>query len=109
MIRRGRKRVGLLGLYNFVPGKSVEMVLTLKEKSDRGKGYGSESLSVFLDRLKKGPEIGEIIVTIDGGDRRTIDFWKKAGFTETEPGADVPCQSGLSVLKFIVGCQGRPQ
>lgn len=77
------RRIGFIGLYNLIPGKSAEMSLVIFDKNNRRMGYGTRAFNIFAQGLKQSHLIGRVIVKIIIDNHAAISFYEKLGFEES--------------------------
>jgi RimJ/RimL family protein N-acetyltransferase len=76
------RRIGFIGLYDLKFRKSVEIGLFIFEKHMRHLGYGSETLNLLAQNLKRFSFVDEIIARVRLDNCVALSFCQKNGFKE---------------------------
>jgi ribosomal protein S18 acetylase RimI-like enzyme len=75
-------RIGFIGLYNLIIGKSAEMTLVILDKNMRRLGYGSKAFNIFAQNLQRHSVIEKILIKVKTDNHSALSFWRKVGFLE---------------------------
>lgn len=75
-------RIGFIGLYNLIPGKSAEMSLIIFDRNNRRMGYGTRAFKLCAQGMQRHSAVKEIIVKVKTDNHSALSFWKKLGFVE---------------------------
>jgi RimJ/RimL family protein N-acetyltransferase len=78
----GSRRIGFIGLYNSISGKSAEISLVIFDKMHRKQGYGTKAFRLLEQYTQRYFHIKEIHATVATENYGSILFWKKLGFRE---------------------------
>ena len=66
---------------HFVPrDRKAELTVFIGDRSQWGKGYGTESVRLVLDELASEPGVGRVEVDVPPGNDRGFAFWTRLGF-----------------------------
>ncbi|MBI5025986.1 MAG: GNAT family N-acetyltransferase [Nitrospirae bacterium] len=76
-------RMGFIGLYNLMIGKSAEMSLVIFDRNNRRMGYGTRAFKLFAKSLQRHSVVERILIKIKADNPIALSFWKKLGFVET--------------------------
>jgi RimJ/RimL family protein N-acetyltransferase len=77
------RTIGFIGLYNLALGKSADISLVIFDETFRRQGYGTRSLKLFAQSLRRHSVMKKIFITVRTDNHRALSFWKKLGFSET--------------------------
>lgn len=78
------KRIGFIGLYNLMIGKSAEVSLVIFDKNNRRMGYGSRAFKLFTQGIQRHSVIEKIVAKVKKDNHIARSFWRKLGFVETD-------------------------
>lgn len=79
-VKCGRKRAGLIGLYDLKIGESASMSLIISDRDLRRKGYGGRAFRLLRQSLEKHRFIETIFVEVETDNHGSLSFWQKLGF-----------------------------
>lgn len=69
--------------YGIYPTEGkADLTVFLGDQSARGKGYGTEAVTLIMDEVFRDSRIEFIEVDVVPGNDRALAFWKKLGFIE---------------------------
>ena len=74
--------VGLIGLYNLIPGQSAELSLVIFDRKNRRRGYGSRAFHLLANNLQTYSIVKSIFVEYKNDNADARSFWTKCGFLE---------------------------
>lgn len=83
-IKMDSRRIGFIGLYNFLPDKSVKVSLVIFHKEDRRHGYGTSAFRMLKQIIQQSHFFKKLIVNVKEDNYPSKEFWKKIGFKEIE-------------------------
>lgn len=73
--------IGLIDLFDFDPKNNrVGIGILIKSKDDRGKGLGSEALSLLLDYCKVHLGVHQVYCNISETNKASLNLFKKHAF-----------------------------
>lgn len=78
------KRIGFIGLYNLMIGKSAEMSLIIFDKHNRRIGYGTRAFNICAQSMQRHSVVKEILVNVKADNHSAVSFWRKLGFVESD-------------------------
>ncbi|MBI1810404.1 MAG: GNAT family N-acetyltransferase [Nitrospirae bacterium] len=82
-------RIGFIGLYNLILGKSAEMTLVIFDRNNRRMGYGTMAFKLLAQCLQRHSLVKEIRAKVTVGNHGALSFWRKAGFVEIKTLNDI--------------------
>jgi len=74
--------VGDIDVEYFPEAHKVEITVLIGDRTDRGKGYGTESVRLVLEELRSEPGVDHGEVDVAKGNDRAVGFWKRLGFEQ---------------------------
>jgi L-amino acid N-acyltransferase YncA len=80
LIEREKSVIGIVGLYDMKPGKSLKLSIAICNPDDRKKGYGAEALGLLFPYFQETGLAEEILAEVSSDNTRSLFFFAKAGF-----------------------------
>ena len=74
--------VGDIDVEYFPEAHKVEITVFIGDRTERGKGYGSESVRLVLEELRSEPGVDDVEVDAAKGNDRALGFWKRLDFQQ---------------------------
>lgn len=82
------RRIGFVGLYNLIPGKSAQISLVIFDEMFRKRGYGTEAFRLLSHHAQECSLVKEIHAKVATENCGALRFWEKAGFLEVKTSND---------------------
>ena len=81
VIKKNNQVIGEAGLLRMFPAwRTTDMSVIIGEKEEWGKGYGTETILLLLDRAFRQLDFHRVAIGVVGFNERAIRFWEKVGF-----------------------------
>jgi RimJ/RimL family protein N-acetyltransferase len=74
--------IGDIDVEFFPEARKAEMSVFIGDRTQWGKGYGSESVRLVLEQLRSEPEFDRVEVGVPRGNDRALGFWQRLGFQQ---------------------------
>ena len=79
----GGRVIGEAGLLRmFPPWRTSDVTIIVGEADERGKGYGTEALTLLLDLAFRDLGYHRLSIGVVGFNDQALRFWEKAGFRQ---------------------------
>ncbi len=88
IIEVGPRPIGLAGFQEVMPGESAIMTLLIFSDADRRCGYGSRSVALCIDALKRSFSLKRLVAEVEHENIASLSFLKKIGFIEVPRAGD---------------------
>ncbi len=80
LIRYNNQPVGVVGIYQWQPGRSLFLTLAILKDGFFGKGIGSTSLKILLTAFAKTNLCRKVLIEVKNDNVKALRFWKRHGF-----------------------------
>ena len=94
------KPIGFIGLYDLKIGESTEISLAIFDNSFRRRGYGTRAFKLLALHLQRHSVVRKVRAKVMRDNHHAISFWRRAGFTKTEPTDDVIITMSMDLNKL---------
>ena len=74
--------IGDIDVEFFPEAHKAEMTVFIGDRTEWGKGYGTESVRLVLEELHSEPGVDYVDVDAAKGNDRALGFWKRLGFQQ---------------------------
>jgi len=74
--------IGDIDVAFFPEAHKAEMTVFIGDRTEWGKGYGTESVRVVLEELRSEPGVDHVEIDVAKGNDRVLGFWKRLGFQQ---------------------------
>jgi len=82
VIKESNRVIGEAGLLRMDPAwRATDVSVIIGEKEEWGKGYGTETILLLLDRAFRQLNFHRVAIGVVGFNDRALRFWEKAGFS----------------------------
>ena len=81
-IEANGRYLGDIDVEFFPEAHKAEMTVFIGDRSEWGKGYGTETVRLVLAELSSDPRVDHVEVDVPKGNERGLGFWTRLGFQE---------------------------
>lgn len=80
-MKKDHRVIGEAGLLRMDPAwRTTDVSVIIDEKEEWGKGYGTETILLLLDRAFRQLDFHRVAIGVVGFNDRALRFWEKIGF-----------------------------